>query len=228
MLKEFIKAIPIVGPLARTVAQKVRASRDVRFETSTQYWRDRYAQGGNSGDGSYGDLAHFKAEVLNAFVNRNKVRTVIEFGCGDGNQLTLAHYPSYVGYDVSPTAVDSCRKRFAGDATKRFGTVEEYSGETADLALSLDVIYHLTEQQIYEEYMHRLVTAGDRFVIIYSSDTDEQLPGQVAWVKHRKVTDWMNRHAKTWRLVERIPNRFPYNANTDRGSLADFFIYERT
>jgi hypothetical protein len=45
--------------------------------------------------GSYGKFAAFKAEVLNAFVQEMRVDTVIEFGCGDGNQLTLARYPLF-------------------------------------------------------------------------------------------------------------------------------------
>src|ERR1041385_8036217 len=87
----------------------------VRFRQkggSAQYWEARYREGGNSGDGSYGRLASFKAQVLNDFVARNQIRSVVEFGCGDGNQLSLAQYPKYLGLDVSPTAVLNCAARF--------------------------------------------------------------------------------------------------------------------
>ncbi|MBI9084342.1 MAG: hypothetical protein JEZ11_12140 [Desulfobacterales bacterium] len=73
-----------------------------------EYWERRYAQGGTSGAGSYGRLAEFKAEVLNTFVEERGVQNIIEFGCGDGNQLSLAKYPSYVGLDASKTAVTQC------------------------------------------------------------------------------------------------------------------------
>ena len=46
---------------------------------------------------------------------------------------------------------------------------------TADLALSLDVIYHLTEDTVFEAYMRHLFAAGSRFVIIYA--TDREIPG---------------------------------------------------
>jgi SAM-dependent methyltransferase len=81
------------------------------FPGVAPYWETRYAQGGTSGAGSAGRLAPFKAEVLNAFVEQHGVNTVFELGCGDGTQLTPARYPSYVGVDVSPTAVDLCRRR---------------------------------------------------------------------------------------------------------------------
>lgn len=68
--------------------------------------------GGNSGVGSYGMFAEFKAGVINDFVSMNNIQSVVEFGCGDGNQLKLANYPIYKGYDVSKAAVASCRKLF--------------------------------------------------------------------------------------------------------------------
>src|SRR5437899_4317923 len=58
----------------------------------------------NSGLGSYDKLAEFKAEVLNGFVKENTIKSVIEYGCGDGNQLKFAEYPSYLGFDVSVKA----------------------------------------------------------------------------------------------------------------------------
>ena len=76
------------------------------------YWERRYADGQDSGYGSRDQLARFKASFLNAFVARNGIRSVIEFGCGDGTQLSLADYPSYLGLDVSPTAVRLCASRF--------------------------------------------------------------------------------------------------------------------
>jgi cyclopropane fatty-acyl-phospholipid synthase-like methyltransferase len=90
----------------------VQFVRQVFFPGSKRYWDNRYSQGDNSGAGSYGRLAEFKAEILNKFVAENNIRSVIEFGCGDGNQLMLANYPYYIGVDVSPKAIEICRKLF--------------------------------------------------------------------------------------------------------------------
>ncbi len=140
------------------------------FNNSTDYWEQRYHTGGNSGRGSYGALASFKAKVLNDFVANNKVDSIIEFGCGDGNQLTLAKYPAYIGFDVSPTAIEQCRKLFATDSTKHFGLAETYAGESADLTASLDVIYHLVEDRLFNDYMNRLFDAAKRFVVVYATN----------------------------------------------------------
>ena len=66
-----------------------------KFDTAT-YWEFRYANNGNSGAGSYGKLADFKAKVINGFIHENELNTILEFGCGDGNQLSLAKYNSYI------------------------------------------------------------------------------------------------------------------------------------
>jgi len=113
--------------------------------SSSEYWQSRYEAKGTSGAGSYKHLAEFKAEILNAFVKENGITTVIEFGCGDGNQLLLSKYPKYVGYDVSKISVEICQNLFSNDPAKSFFMTKELQGEIAELSLSLDVIYHLVE-----------------------------------------------------------------------------------
>ena len=78
------------------------------------------ARGGNSGAGSYNQIGVFKAEIMNKFVADNNVDTVVEFGFGDGQQLTRAKYPHYIGLDVSKTIHAKTSKRFADDPTKEF------------------------------------------------------------------------------------------------------------
>lgn len=213
-------------PLLERLVARFRRPVPARFEGSQHYWAARYAQGGTSGAGSYGRLAEFKAEVLNDFVRENDIRTVVEHGCGDGNQLALAAYPRYLGLDVTTEAVALCRSRFARDATKEFRTLSEYGGERAEVALSLDVIFHLVEDHVFETYMHRLFTSAERFVIVYSSNHDEPASETAAHVRHRCFTRWIEQHAPLWRMRAHIPNRFPLR-EVQEGSFADFFIYER-
>lgn len=204
-----------------------RFKKKVPFK-SNEYWVNRYISGGNSGLGSYGRLAVFKAEILNKFVLDNDVATVIEFGCGDGNQLKLASYPLYVGYDVSEEALARCRALFSDDKTKVFFNVEEWDGRSADLTLSLDVIYHLTDDKVYEKYMRSLFGAASRFVIIYSSNTDENKQGQAVHVRHRSFGKWVNANMPAWSLVNKVPNKYSEVEFGEEGSFADFYIYAKT
>jgi SAM-dependent methyltransferase len=197
------------------------------FKGSATYWQERYARGGTSGAGSQGKFAEFKAEVLNGFVLENRVGSVIELGCGDGTQLALARYPHYIGYDVSAEAIELCRDRFAGDSSKEFRAMNEYSGEQAELALSLDVVYHLVEDEVFDGYMRRLFDVSSRWVIVYSSNTEANQSDEASHVRHRLFTRWVSENRPDWVLRERIPNRFPFDGDPRLGSFSDFFIFER-
>jgi SAM-dependent methyltransferase len=196
------------------------------FSDSAHYWEGSYAQGGTSGNGSYGALAEDKSRYLNELVRERAVPSVIEFGCGDGNQLSMAEYPSYIGLDVSRTAIGLCQRRFRGDPAKSFFL---YDGKcftdqagifTADLALSLDVIYHLTEDAVFESYLTHLFAAARRLVVIYS--TDMELRGTAPHVRHRRFTPWVEANCPGWSLAD-----VTRGLNTQPGR-ADFFRYERS
>lgn len=221
-----IRKIPIVGPLARRLYRAyIHPART--FESSDSYWKARYIAGGNSGPGSFDRLAEFKAEMVNTFVMENRIASVIEYGCGDGNQLSLAKYPKYIGFDVSPDAIAKCSKRFANDETKTFKLMEYYEGETAELTLSLDVIYHLVEDVVFIEYVERLFDSSERFVVIYSSDSDENPKDAPPHIRHRKFSKWVADNKVEWTLLNHIPNRYPVIGNSKSGSFSDFYIYVR-
>lgn len=208
--------------------------RNRSFRSSGSYWQERYDSGGNSGPGSYGRLAQYKAEYLNSFVEENQVTSVVELGSGDGNQLTLARYPEYLGIDISADAVDRCRKEFGSDRSKNFIAIQPGGLGTAasllrrELALSLDVIYHLVEDEIYDEYMKNLFDLGSRYVIIYSSNSDDNSGHSFAHVKNRRFTDWiaMNR-PEQWSLSEHTENPYGIGKNLNETSISDFFVFER-
>ena len=194
-----------------------RATAD--FEGSAEYWDRRYLLGSDSGAGSYGRSAGRKAAFVNRFVEEHGIESVIEFGCGDGNQLSLANYRQYLGLDVSPEAVRACRMRFEGDATKEFRPIDEYDGERADLALSLDVIFHLVEDAVFEAYMQSLFDAGELYVIVYSTNTNRRTPVDRSHVRHRRFTEWTSSRSD-WRLRHE-------GRTSPLFRRASFFVFER-
>ncbi len=217
----------MLGNLVRKIYRNLEVNRTgpKRFSTSINYWEERYSTGGDSGVGSYGKFAQFKATTLNEFVAKHDLRSVIEFGCGDGNQLTLAKYSMYLGFDVSNTAVTKCKKLFEGDPTKRFHLLADYKGEKANLTLSLDVIFHLIEDEVFANHMRALFESSNQYVIIYASDSDEPEANQATHVKHRKFTRWVKQNVSQWKLIKHIPNKYPYHGDFTQGSFAEFFIY---
>lgn len=209
----------------RRVGYAIRGNR--KFRSSGEYWEQRYRNGGNSGAGSYSRLAMFKAAVLNQFVVKHHVGTVIEIGSGDGAQLTLAEYPNYIGVDVSTVAVEATRRKFADDPSMRFiHTSEVTENDRAELALSLDVVYHLVEDEVFDAYMRQLFDSATKYVIVYSSNTEKSWPNP--HVRHREFSRWVTAHRSDFELVETIPNQYPYSkSDPDNTSFADFYVFER-
>jgi len=196
------------------------------FPGSAAYWNQRYVQGGDSGVGSYGRFAAFKARVLNQLFVEHGVHSVVEFGCGDGNQLASLVVDDYLGVDVSPEAIARCRARFAGAPGRAFVLSGDYDDKRShDAALSLDVVYHLTEDVVFESYMRRLFSAASKLVVVYSSNHEDGAQRAAAHVRHREFTRWVAAHAPGWRLQRHIPNEFPYKGDYRQGSFADFHVF---
>lgn len=227
LIKEGTKSDRII--LLHSLEKQILSEKyKVPFE-SRKYWEKRYSEGGNSGSGSYNRLADFKAKIINEFVKENAINEVVEWGCGDGNQLSLAQYPYYIGYDVSQKAIEICKLIFSADDTKKFiwcGLDEFESDVVGDLALSLDVIFHLIEDEVFEKYMQRLFSSSNKYVCIYSSNYDEVTAEHV---KHRKFTEWIEKNLNNeWKLEKFIKNRFPYlEEDCENTSFSDFYFYKK-
>lgn len=195
------------------------------FGGSADYWRKRYRYGGDSGAGSGGQSAAYKAQVLNQFVADHGIESVIEFGCGDGRQLELARYPSYLGLDISSEAIALCKERFFQDTTKQFRLVDEFESQRADATLSLDVIFHLVEDDVYRVYLERLFSSSEKYVVIYST-IEESRGRTLGHVRHRRVADDISRWFPGFERMHAYEARLPMpGAEWDTG--ARFLLYTR-
>jgi len=191
------------------------------FPGSSKYWENRYKNNGNSGVGSYGDSAIYKATILNYFVEKWAIQSVMELGCGDGNQLKYFNFPIYIGLDVSKTTIHNCMELYKEDKTKTFyhfdgnNLPKEISSIQSALTLSLDVVYHLVEDSVFENYMSLLFNSSGKFVIIYAWDFNGK---RQYHMRHRKFTEWVEQNRKDFKLLEMIRSEKGY---------CDFAVYEK-
>ena len=218
-------------PLLRTLRRLVPFSDDgIEFQSSDQYWKERYQRGGNSGEGSYGPLARYKATFINDFSRQQSVESAIELGCGDGNQAAMLDISTYIGVDISPDCVDWARANLAKPGWQ-FETVDEYFAsprEPVELGLSLDVIYHLVEDEVYYGYLRNLAGSASRFLLIYTSNLDRFDP-KVPHIRHRPLIADMARLHPEWSFVrtERNPYAMRHDEDREYGSFADFHLFEK-
>lgn len=197
------------------------AFRRLRYPGSTAYWEKRYARGGHSGAGSSGRLAAYKAAWLNAFVREHAIQSVVELGCGDGRQLQLADYPAYLGLDVAPSALARCRRLFAADASKQFAVYDPHQFEPAayraELALSLEVLFHLTEDELYHLHLQHLFGCARHWVVVFAANATDTTGGRYP---HFRPRPFLADIPAGWALREQVKN--PHRDI----SISDFFIFE--
>ena len=195
--------------------------------SSMNYWESRYSGGSNSGDGSYGRLADFKAQFLNQFIIENKIETAIEFGCGDGNQLSLINYSKYLGLDVSASTIKMCIEKFKDDSSKSFMLYEtncfiNNNFIQAELTLSLDVLYHIVEENLFIKYLKDLFATSSQHVIIYSTNFNKN---ESTHVLHREFLNLVKKEFPHFGFVKEVANPFPGNGHQE--SEANFFLFKR-
>ena len=224
-IRSLVRATPIIGDALARIAGLGASN---KFQTSKQYWEDRYKNGGNSGPGSYGRLSLFKADVVNKFSEEHGIASFAELGCGDGSQLELLNIPEYTGVDVSETIITNANRKFSHLDNRNFYILDAFKAreETFDVCMSLDVIYHLVEDPVFERHMQQLFSSATKFVIIYYSNKND--PVDDPHVRHRKFSDWIEQDASGWKLLEKIKNPYPFDWKNPRNtSFADFYIYEK-
>jgi len=196
---------------------------------STQYWEERYSHSGNSGDGSYGNLAHFKAETINKIIKDYRIKSLVDYGVGDGNQYSLLNAKNieYYGIDVSPTVINKCREKFS-DQSSKFMLVSDFINldATFDLSMSCDVIYHLIEEDVYKSYLDYLFNLSHRYILIYARN---QTKRHAEHVYFREFNDYFTKKYRCC-LIKKILNKYPQNIlgmNNDTTSPSDFFLYTK-
>jgi hypothetical protein len=189
---------------------------------SIKYWEERYFNGGNSGNGSYGFLAEYKKDFINQFIIENNIKSLLEYGCGDCNQLSMIKCDDIIGVDVSKTVINICQNLLP-NSTFIDLTVQEFPKIKSDLLLSLDVIYHLIEDNIYEEYIKNIVNYGSDHLIIYSSNFENDS----IYAKHVKPRNFTKNEKllKKYDLKKIIENKYKSEDHT-KGSFSDWYIFK--
>lgn len=182
-----------------------------------KYWDNRYNSGGNSGAGSYGKNAKFKGRIINNILDEYKINNIIDFGCGDCNQLNYINLDNikYKGVDVSKGLIDDLNEKFSNHKFYYFDDIKNL--KKSELTMSIDVIYHLVEDHVYDDYMRNLFNKSSKYVLIFSTDVDEKYLGQ--HVKHRKFTKYVKDNFSEFKLIKRINNEVNVSA--------DFFLFEK-
>jgi hypothetical protein len=140
------------------------------MESAKFYWDERYASGGNSGYGSYGEQLEKKIKWLSGL----NIKSISEIGCGDFNfgSRLLGQYPgiNYVGMDISSVIIAQNKEKYPqGTFTTNMGEVP-----SADLLLCIDVLFHVLDDEEYELVLKTLENLQIKYLAVTSYETESE------------------------------------------------------
>ena len=138
------------------------------------YWNNRYANGRNSGAGSYGEFLNRK---LNWLKNLD-IKSIVDVGCGDfnfGKHLTEM-YPnvSYLGLDSSDFII---HKNSLLYPEHKFQVVDDIP--QADLVLCIDVLLHVLDEKEVEDLLNKLEKSWVKYLAITAYERNEEMGNHV-------------------------------------------------
>lgn len=194
-----------------------------RFKSSKDYWEKWHKKNLKLQDFEINSQLENKIKYLNSWIDQYNIDSIIDFGCGTSPYIENLKCKNYLGVDVSETAIKVCQNKFKNDPSKRFNLMNKRIEEKSIMTVSLDVVYYLVEDNVFNQYMLNLFNSSNRFVIIYSTNYNhynELIP----YIKHRQITDWVKKHKKEFAMINHIKK-------ADEGAFSEhsteLFLYEK-
>jgi hypothetical protein len=125
------------------------------------YWNNRYAAGGDSGYGSYGEQLQKKLNCLRGL----DIHSVVEVGCGDFNfgkhLMELYPYATYTGYDISNVIIEKNKRDYPQHS---FTSVPKLP--QADLVVCVDVLFHILDDTQVEKTLSLLGSLRTKYLAL--------------------------------------------------------------
>lgn len=185
---------------------------------NAEYWENRHVKRRGQikaeGRGSCGRLLIRKIQMVNQLLADTKAMSVLDLGCGTalvGRELNVKRY---IGADVSPTALEGARTRLADLEDWELHVLNEHTPALhADVAISMDVIYHLLSDTDYTAYLSRMFRSARKEVGVYSTDHDSPANDHV---RHRNFSRDVAERFPDWVLVSSHPPRWPIEEYGER------------
>ncbi len=115
---------------------------------------------------------------------------ILDAGCGSGrNMVELARRGQVTGVEISPTSVEVARARHVGEVVE--GSVMEmpFAEHSFDLAVCLDVIEHLPDDQGALRELRRVLAPGGALLVTVPAY-------QWLWSGHDKINQHCRRYSR--------------------------------
>lgn len=191
---------------------------------SKEIWKNRAA---NSGLGSRGARANYKADYISNFVKENKIDKIIDFGCGDLIVAKDIEVGNYVGVDIVDHKLPPKEEIKPNSFKVIVSSFDEFDeNETSQLVINLDMLYHILENEskYLEDTIETLYNASEEFIIIYAQDS---FRSDIKWSGHMFNSPWRQILENNYK-VELVKQEDEFEFGSPIHSDAVFFVYRKT
>lgn len=200
-----------------------------------KWWNSWYGSGHSSGPGSEGKLLEYKVNYLNKLFKEHNIKTVLDFGCGDGVVASKLNCQFYLGVDISDQAIKLCKARinrqgFSFERRHFFDhtpmVIKNKFASSLDCCMCIDVLYHISDVRVLNKTLETLFTLRARIIVLYtfleyaefSEDMMEYLKPS-ACLYCRNFSDVLANLSKSYKLIDKVKPK--------SGTEAGFLVYEK-
>ena len=140
------------------------------------------------------------SKIMDRYLNNDRRYRLLEVGCGTGSNLRmLSQYGDVQGIEMSPAAVDFCRKRYP-EFNVVEGVVPMELDQQFNVVCLFDVLEHIEDDRMAIQWIYEHVAPGG--IVFFS------VPAyQFLWSKHDEVSHHFRRYTKRT-LVEQLNECF--------------------
>jgi 2-polyprenyl-3-methyl-5-hydroxy-6-metoxy-1,4-benzoquinol methylase len=128
-------------------------------------WDNRYRQGGISGEGSIGKYREWKWKIIDKYFDN--FDNIIDVGCGNISFWEGRDAKQYIGMDISPTIIEKNRTK-RPHWTFLCNPAEKPIHKTADYVICFDLLFHIMDDDIYQEILQNLIEYSNNAILIYT------------------------------------------------------------
>jgi 2-polyprenyl-3-methyl-5-hydroxy-6-metoxy-1,4-benzoquinol methylase len=133
---------------------------------ANEYWENRYASEGTSGDGSIGELRAWKWKVITEFLPT--LDHVIDIGCGDLSFWDDRNCKDYTGIDVSKTIIERNRKKRPEWSFINSSAEKYMNGLKKEYVFCLDVLFHIMDLETFIAILNNLCSYSTDYIFIHT------------------------------------------------------------
>lgn len=132
----------------------------------TEYWEERYKNGGNSGEGSRGQHREWKWQILESTIV--DIDNVIDVGCGDLAFMEGKNIKNYTGIDISKTIIKDNELKYP---YWKFicSSADNYINElNGYVVFCHDILFHIIDDDVYYSILDNLTRYSNKYISIYT------------------------------------------------------------